>query len=154
MRDGRLTFGLCQFNASSLHDEPLTGNKSYNSHCMERNPHIACTSFKRWIGISYQCCDVQSRSCECSDIFSFARGVTLLMISSIFCTNNRRYLNLEILKPVSLISTLATPDHRNHLSKMITKQNINSAFSATIDWPYYRIMDTNMRPSVCWWLKH
>ena len=41
-----------------------------------------------------------------------------------------------ILKPVSLISTLATSDHRNHLSKIITKQNINRSFSATIEWPY------------------
>ena len=57
-------------------------------------------------------------------------------------------------KPVSLISTLATSDLRNQLSKIITKQNINSRFSATIECPYYRIMDSTKRPSVGWWLKH
>ena len=59
-----------------------------------------------------------------------------------------------ILKPVSLISTLAPSEHRNHLTKIITKTNINSSFSATIEWPYYRITDTSMRPSVGWWFKH
>ena len=59
-----------------------------------------------------------------------------------------------ILKPVSLISRLATSHHRNPLNKIIDKQNTNSSFSETIEWTDYRIMETSMSPSAGWWLKH
>ena len=59
-----------------------------------------------------------------------------------------------ILKPISLLSTLATSHHRNTLNKIIIKQNLNSSFSGTIEWPSYRIMDTTMRPSLGSWFKH
>ena len=72
------------------------------------------------------------------------------------CTGSLGWIGTKtkIMKPVSLIATLATSDHRNHLCKIIIKHYIKRSFSTTIRLPYYQITDTNMKPSVGWWLKH
>ena len=53
-----------------------------------------------------------------------------------------------VLKPVSLLSTLAASTHHNQLSRIINKRNVNDSFPSTIEWPYYRVTETNMRPSI------
>ena len=57
-----------------------------------------------------------------------------------------------ILKPVSILSTLAISRHRNQITSIVTKENVNACFPETIEWPYYRVTDINSRPSVGWWL--
>ena len=57
-----------------------------------------------------------------------------------------------VLKPVSLLSTLAASNHHNQLMKIINKGNVNDCFPSSLEWPYYRVTDTNMRPSIGWWL--
>ena len=82
-------------------DEPLTAYKRNKSHCVERNSDNAFTSFKRWIGISYQSWEAHTLSCEWLDMYWFARMITLLMTSSVFCSNYRMYLNIETWKMLS-----------------------------------------------------
>ena len=97
-----VTLGLCQFNAASLPDKHVTGSTCNKMHCVEWNSHNAFTYFKRWIGSSYQCCDLHTRSSECCAIFWFASVFALLIMSSIFCSQNRRYLNLETWKRLEI----------------------------------------------------
>ena len=54
------------------------------------------------------------------------------------------------LKPPSLLSTIAAAKHDNQLPKLITKRNVNDSFMSTMEWPYYRVTDTKMRPSIGW----
>ena len=49
-------------------------------------------------------------------------------------------------------STLAPSKHHNQLKKIITKHKVNSCFHSSIEWPYYRFTDSNMRPSIGWQL--
>ena len=56
------------------------------------------------------------------------------------------------MKPFSLISNLAASKQHNQISKLSTKCNFNDSFPGTIELPYYRETDTNMRPSIGWWL--
>ena len=57
-----------------------------------------------------------------------------------------------VLKPVSLLSSLAASEHHNQLSRIITKLNVNSSFTGSVEWAYFRETDTNTRPSIGWWL--
>ena len=97
VRDGRLSLGLCRFNAASLHRN-LSQLTKVMSHCLERNSVNAFTSIKRWIGISYQSWEAHTLSYEWLDMSGLTRVITLMMMSSIFWTNNRTYLNLEMCK--------------------------------------------------------
>ena len=57
------------------------------------------------------------------------------------------------LNPVSLLSTLAASKHQSQLSRIINKHNVNDSFPSSTDWPYYRLTDTYMRPSIGWSLR-
>ena len=56
------------------------------------------------------------------------------------------------LKGVRVLSTLDASKHHNQLTRIINKHNLKSCFPSTIDWPYYRVTDTKMRPSIGLWL--
>ena len=58
-----------------------------------------------------------------------------------------------IMKPVTIRTTLAISPHRNKKTTVIPEENVNRGFPESIDSPYYRVKDSNSRPSVgCWHL--